>query len=123
VDAVVNANMPVVGVVEKSAAWRARQDIIEGLRRWPVWTSLAWHDIRIRYVRTMLGPLWITVSMAVFVFAMGFVFSSIFKSDFHDYLPFLTSGLLVWGLISGILMEAGSTFSVVQFIILSVSAP
>jgi len=107
----------------KSAAWRARNDIIEGLKRWPVWSSLAWHDIRIRYIRTMLGPFWISVSMAVFVFAMGFVYSAIFNTNYHEYLPFLTAGLLVWGLISGILMEAGSTFSVVQFIILSVSAP
>src|SRR5262249_15123108 len=30
---------------------------------------------------------------------------------------------LIWGLISGILLEAGSTFSLAQFIILSVSAP
>jgi len=123
VDAAVNANTPVVSNAVRSHAWRARHDIIDGLQRWPVWASLAWHDIRIRYVRTMLGPLWITVSMAVFVFAMGLVFSTIFNSDFHEYLPFLTAGLLVWGLISGILLEAGSTFSVVQFIILSVSAP
>src|SRR5262245_60991440 len=61
--------------------------------------------------------------MAVFVFAMGLVFSKIFNSDYHEYLPFLTSSLLVWGLISGILMEAGTTFSTAQFIIMSVSAP
>src|SRR5262249_3519490 len=45
------------------------------------------------------------------------------KSNFHEYLPFLTSGLLIWGLVSGILLEAGSTFSVAQFVILSVAAP
>jgi len=108
---------------ERSHAWRASNDIIDGLRRWPVWASLAYHDIRIRYVRTLLGPLWITVSMAVFVFAMGLVFSTIFNTDYHTYLPLLTASLLIWGLISGILIEAGSTFSAVQFIILSVSAP
>jgi len=123
VDAVVNANTPVITNSERSHAWRARHDILDGLARWPVWASLGWHDIRIRYVRTLLGPLWITVSMAVFVFAMGLVFSKIFNSDYHTYLPFLTSGLLVWGLISGILMEAGTTFSNAHFIILSVSAP
>jgi lipopolysaccharide transport system permease protein len=123
VDVVLNANPGVTSSAEKSAAWRARQDIIDGLRRWPVWTALAWHDIRIRYIRTMLGPLWITVSMAVFVFALGFVFSGIFNTSIRDYLPFLTAGLLVWGLISGILLEAATTFSNAQLIILSVSAP
>src|SRR5262249_60134259 len=107
----------------KSAAWRARNDIIEGLKRWPVWSSLAWHDIRIRYIRTMLGPFWISVSMAVFVFSLGFVYSAIFNTNYHQYLPFLTAGFLVWGLISRILIEASPTLSVVPFIILSVSAP
>src|SRR5262245_1672947 len=121
VDAVLNANIE--GATMKSAAWRARNDLIEGLKRWPVWSSLAWHDIRIRYIRTMLGPLWITVSMAVFVFAMGFVFSRIFNTDIHEYVPFLTAGYLVWGFISGILLESSTTFALAAPIILSVSAP
>jgi len=121
VDAVLNTNIE--GAAMKSAAWRARYDIIEGLKRWPVWSSLAWHDIRIRYIRTMLGPLWITVSMAVFVFAMGFVFSRILNTEIHEYVPFFTAGFLVWGLISGILNEASNTFSLASTIILSVSAP
>lgn len=108
---------------EDSSSDRAYRDIIDGLLLWPVWSSLAWQDIRIRYIRTMLGPLWITVSMAVFVFALGIVFSKIFNTDFHEYLPFLTAGLLVWGLISGVLLEASTTFANVQPIILSVAAP
>jgi ABC-type polysaccharide/polyol phosphate export permease len=107
----------------ETSAERARRDIVDGLKQWPIWTALAWQDIRTRYIRTLLGPLWITVSMAVFVFAMGFVFSAVFNTDFHGYLPFLTSGLLVWGLISGIITEAATTFSSAQLIILSVSAP
>ena len=121
VDAVLNANIE--SATMKSAAWRARNDLIEGLKRWPVWSSLAWHDIRIRYIRTMLGPLWITVSMAVFVFALGFVFSRIFNTDIHEYVPFLTAGYLVWGLISGILLESSTTFALAAPIIMSVSAP
>src|SRR5207248_5929330 len=89
----------------------------------PVWAALAWHDIRIRYIRTLLGPLWITVSMAASVFALGLVFSNIFNTNLADYLPYLTAGLLIWGLISGVLLEAAPTFSNAEVIILSVSAP
>ena len=108
---------------ELTAAQRASRDIVDGLKLWPVWGALAWHDIRIRYIRTLLGPLWITVSMAVSVFALGLVFSKIFNTDLSSYLPFLTAGLLIWGFISGILLEAAATFPNAQLIILSVSAP
>lgn len=122
-DAVLNAKPDIAPQAETSAAERARRDILDGLKQWPVWAALAWQDIRIRYIRTMLGPLWMTVSMAVFVFALGLVFSAVFNTDFHSYLPFLTSGLLIWGLISGILLEASTTFANAQLVILSVSAP
>jgi len=123
VDATLNANTTTAQAVEITAAQRAHRDIVDGLRLWPVWAALAWHDIRIRYIRTLLGPLWITVSMAVSVFALGLVFSKIFNTDLGAYLPFLTAGLLIWGFISGILLEAAPTFSTAQLIILSVSAP
>lgn len=122
-DAILDANATTATTVELTAAQRAHRDIVDGLNLWPVWGALAWHDTRIRYVRTLLGPLWITVSMAVSVFALGFVFSKIFNTDLTTYLPFLTAGLLIWGFISGVLLEAAATFPSAQLIILSVSAP
>jgi len=118
-----DANTTTARTVEITAAQRAHRDIIDGLMLWPVWGALAWHDIRIRYVRTLLGPFWITVSMAVSVFALGLVFSKIFNTNLGNYLPFLTAGLLIWGFISGVLLEAAPTFPNAQLIILSVSAP
>jgi len=118
-----NANATKGTAVEITPAQRAHHDIIDGLKLWPVWGALAWQDIRIRYIRTLLGPLWMTVSMAVSVFALGLVFSKIFNSDLGTYLPFLTSGMLIWGFISGVLLEAATTFPNAQLIILSVSAP
>ena len=118
-----DANATKSTAVEITPAQRAHHDIIDGLKLWPVWGALAWQDIRIRYIRTLLGPLWMTVSMAVSVFALGLVFSKIFNSDLGTYLPFLTSGMLIWGFISGVLLEAATTFPNAQLIILSVSAP
>jgi len=88
-----------------------------------MWSALAWHDLRIRYSRTMLDPLWITVSMAIFVLALALVFSGIFNTAFHQYLPYLTAGLLVWGMISGVFVESATTFTAAQPIILSIASP
>ena len=49
-------------------SWRlAWHDIRDGLSAWRLWTSLGWSDIRQRYRRSVIGPFWITLSMAVLV--------------------------------------------------------
>jgi lipopolysaccharide transport system permease protein len=36
----------------------------EGSRRVDIWWTLAWFDIVLRYRRSLLGPIWLTLSMA-----------------------------------------------------------
>ena len=43
------------------------RDLLSGVRAWPLWTMLGWNDIRQRYRRSVLGPFWITISVAVFI--------------------------------------------------------
>lgn len=84
----------------------ALRDIARGLQGYSLASFLAWEDIRQRYVRTMLGPLWIVLSTGVWFSAMAFVMANLFGQDMHTYLPFLVSGLLVWMLISTSIMES-----------------
>ena len=55
----------------------AVSDLVEGIKSWRIWASLGWQDIRLRYRRSYLGPLWITISMSVMVYSMGFFLLSI----------------------------------------------
>lgn len=50
----------------------AFKDIQEGLSKWRIWLMLAYQDIKLRYRRSILGPFWITLSMAISVYSMGF---------------------------------------------------
>src|ERR1700722_18539810 len=84
----------------------AIQDIIRSLRQFSLAGFLAWEDIRQRYVRTMLGPLWIVLSTGVWFSAMGFVMANLFHQKLGDYLPFMISGLLIWVLISASIAES-----------------
>lgn len=84
----------------------ALRDIARGLQGYSLAGFLAWEDIRQRYVRTMLGPLWIVLSTGVWFSAMAFVMANLFNQDMHEYLPFLVSGLLVWMLISSSIIES-----------------
>lgn len=82
------------------------QDLIKTLRRSELWLLLGWLEIKQRYTRSVLGPLWITISMAVMVGSIGVVYGSLFKQDMKNYLPMVGCGFVVWGYISGTINDA-----------------
>lgn len=85
-------------------------DIRAALVSWRLWSMLGWNDIRQRYRRSTLGPFWITLSMAVFVLLLGFIYSKIFNQDIAVYLPYIAGGLIIWGFISGSMLESSASF-------------
>jgi lipopolysaccharide transport system permease protein len=85
-------------------------DIWSSIKKSHVWLMLAYQDIRIRYRRSVLGPLWITLSMAITVFSMGFLYSHLFHNDLSTYFPFLTCGILTWSLIAALVTDATEGF-------------
>ena len=93
-----------------SAQTLAVRDLVAGLRKWRLWGLMGWQDIRLRYRRSALGPFWLTLSMGVLVGTLGFLYSTLFKTDVADYLPFLALGFLAWGLISGIITDGCTAF-------------
>ena len=80
-------------------------DVIAGIKAVEIWGRLGWRENKRRYRRTVFGPLWTTVSLAVFVIALGLVWSNLWHNEPKDYLPFLTSGMLCWVLFSTICAE------------------
>jgi lipopolysaccharide transport system permease protein len=85
-------------------------DLIAGLKAWPLWTMLGWADIRQRYRRSVLGPFWITLSMAIFVVLLGIIYSRLFEMDIATYLPYVAVGLITWSFISGTTIESANAF-------------
>lgn len=89
------------------AAWR---DFWGGIKLYPIWSMLAWQDIRQRYRRSVLGPFWLTISAGVMVGALGVLYAGLLHQELSSYLPFLAIGLILWGLISTILGDACTVF-------------
>ena len=79
-------------------------DIKNGFLMYHLWALLGWKDILNRYQRSLLGPLWLTVSMGIPIGTLGLLYASLFKMDLSIYLPFLTVGFIIWQMISGILL-------------------
>lgn len=91
-------------------AYLARQDIKQGILNWRIWLMLAYQDIKLRYRRSVLGPFWITISMAITVYSMGFLYAHLFHTDMKQYYPFLVAGMLSWSLISNVIIDLTEAF-------------
>ena len=106
--------MTVTSVPEKgggslrSLGFSAGQDIFGGLLKTALWGRLGWLEVKRRYRRTMIGPFWTSISLAMYVVAVGAVGAGLWHQDIQEYLPFLASGMVAWLLISTIINEACS---------------
>lgn len=101
----------------------AALDIAQGVAKYPVWFVLAWQDIRQRYRRSVLGPLWITLTMMVTIAGMGPLYAALLKINARDFIPYLALGLISWGLISSLILEGCATFTAADSMIRSVRLP
>ncbi|MFF0145239.1 galactan export ABC transporter permease subunit Wzm/RfbD [Amycolatopsis sulphurea] len=103
------STVPALGMPSKSFR-RALADLGAGLRARELWALLAWQDIKQRYRRSSLGPLWITVGMAVTALALGVVNSALFGTSISTLLPSITTGLILWNFMNGCIVEGSQTF-------------
>lgn len=101
----------------------AMHDISDGLRKYPVWMMLGWQDIKQRYRRSVLGPLWITLTMVITIAGMGPLYAALFRLNIDKFIPYLALGLISWGLISTMIIDGCATFSSVDSLIRSVRLP
>lgn len=88
----------------------ALRDFREALASYRVWSYMASNDIRLRYRGSTLGPLWITLTMVIFIGALSIVYSRLFNQEIKAYIPFLTCGILIWTYISSVINESAETF-------------
>ena len=81
----------------------AQRDLRDGLANWQLWTMLGWYDVRRRYRRSIIGPLWTTLSMAIFIAALGALYAKLFNRPANVYIPHLTLGFLAWSFLAGVI--------------------
>lgn len=89
---------------------RAVKDLTSGFGQHELWLQLGWQDIKQRYRRSTLGPLWITIATGVMALALGVLYSVLFQQDLEDFLPHVTVGLIMWGFISASIKEGAEVF-------------
>ena len=59
---------------------------------------LSYIDNKLKYRRTLLGPLWNSLAQLITIILLSIVWSKIFKMELNDYLPRLYVGMTCFGL-------------------------
>lgn len=104
--------------------WRlALKDVLDGLRAHRVWMLLAKMDIRQRYRRSVLGPFWITLTMVIWIMAIGPLYSHLMGAPAEQFIPYLAMGIITWGLISSVLLEGAAAFVSAENLVRAVKLP
>ena len=105
-----SVRLPIKIITADRLADEAIADLAEGFAKYEVWTRFAFHEIRQRFRRSVLGPFWLTLSMGIMVGALGLVFSTLFQQDVQHTLPYIATGLIFWGLLTSCITEGTTVF-------------
>jgi len=102
------------------AAW---EDFRDAAQKWRIWLMLSYQEIKLRYRRSILGPFWLTISMAITVYSMGYLYGHLFHININEYFPHLVAGMLAWSLISQTMIDLVDGFSQSDNLIKQIKLP
>ena len=102
---------------------RALSDLGRGLRSWRLAWALAKLDLRNRYRGSVIGPFWMTLSTALMLAGLGFLYSRLFGISLREYLPHLAVSLVTWNVIAGLVAEACTALTSAEGVIRQMPLP
>jgi lipopolysaccharide transport system permease protein len=99
------------------------RDFVNSFQQTRLWTTLAVNDIAGRYRGSILGPFWITLAQGAFVMGIGLVYGDLMHVSVEKYVPWMATGVTMWTLISGMILEGADAFVSGAAIIRQTSIP
>src|SRR5262245_10656665 len=72
----------------KSGGTGGFEELVDGAYNWRVWHLLGVRELRHRYARSKLGQLWLTLSTAIMIGALGSVWSLLWHQPVRELMPF-----------------------------------
>lgn len=104
---------PRVVYTAASGVWsrlaEAAQDLAWAARNPGLWLEIALQDVKGRYRGSLLGPWWITISMAALISGMSLLYSKLMHLSLAEYVPWMCCGIVLWGFLSTTIQEGCDT--------------
>lgn len=88
----------------------AISDLIRSYKILPMWLHIGTQTVKLRYRRSILGPIWLVLTTIIKVLGLGLVYSALFKVQISEYLPYVAVGLIVWGHINTYITQGCNVF-------------
>jgi ABC-type polysaccharide/polyol phosphate export permease len=88
----------------------AIDDFRTGVLSWRLSQFLAWQDVKQRYRRSTLGPIWLTLSFGIQILTMGILSSFLFTLPVSKSLRFISAGMLLWSFVTQMLTDGAGLF-------------
>lgn len=107
---ITSVSSPLEAVNTSSRLQVAWSDWCSGTRNVELWWTLACFDTVLRYRRSILGPLWITISMALLLIGMGPLYSTLFHAPLGRFFPHLTLGIIFWTFFTSTINDGCNVF-------------
>ena len=85
--------------------------ILDAIKNYDLWMTLAITKIRVRFIRTALGPIWEILGTTIFLIFISFVWSKLWGDTFFSFFCYLYSGFIIWKAISSIIGDGTYLYS------------
>ena len=85
-------------------------DIVGALRQFRSCFFLANTAVKLRYKRSILGPVWITITTAISIFFISYLYTGFIETDFRHYLLNISLGWVIWHFIANSVLQGAQTF-------------
>lgn len=111
---------PAIQVGQVRAAFR---DVLRSARLWHIWVRLGVQDVRHKFRRSTVGPAWIFLNLGVLIAAIGVIYGRLLGQDLHEFIPYLTAGLVIWQYLMSSITEGAHAFVNSEGYIKQISLP
>ncbi|HZR22173.1 MAG TPA: ABC transporter permease [Vicinamibacterales bacterium] len=89
---------------------KAFLDVRRSARLWHIWMRLGVQDVRHKFRRSTVGPAWIFLNLGFLIGAIGIIYGRLLGQDLHQFIPFLTAGLIIWTYLTTTVSEGAHAF-------------
>lgn len=86
----------------------ALREMLAAVKRTEYWLYLGVSDIRRKYIRTAMGPIWSILNSVLFVLIVGGCYSLVFHVELKHLLPHLAAGYFTWLYITSCITESST---------------
>ena len=98
-------------------------EYLNSIKNFKNWIYLGFLDILLKYRRSVIGPWWSSITTAILIVTLSFLWSKIFNLQISNYVPYFTTGYILWIFFSNVVLESCTVLNENALIIKQTNIP